>query len=156
MSVNASKGFRGRILGTASFESLFTGGCIEIRSGAQPANADMAPTGVLLGRITHNGLVWTEGSPTNGLNFMRNGHRITNHPAQPWVLDGLANGVAGWMRLRGVNDPGTLSTSAPRIDGAVGPLDVLGDFQLLLPTTTISASSAIPITSWWFVFPPLD
>lgn len=156
MSVNASQGFRARIFGPASFESIFNGGCIEIRSGAQPANANMAPTGVLLGRITHNGLVWTEGSPVNGLEFRRFGHRVTNEPSQPWVLDGLSNGVAGWMRLRGVSDPGTLSTSAPRIDGAVGPMDTPGDFQLLLPTTTISGSSAIPITSWWFIFPPLD
>jgi len=156
MSVNVSTGFRARLLGPQSFEQIFGGGCIEIRSGVQPAHADMAVVGTLLGRITANGAVWTPGSSVNGLTFNRAGHRITNPAAPPWVLDGLASGMATWFRLRGVTDNGLLSTEAPRIDGAIGQLEDEGDFQMLLPTTAISASTAIPIASWWFVFPPLD
>lgn len=156
MSVNVSTGFRARLLGPSSFESIFNGGCIEIRSGTQPEHANMAPTGTLLGRITHNGALWTEGSSVNGLTFLRQGHRITNNPAQSWILDGLANGTARWFRLRGVSDPGTLSTIAARIDGAMGLPEEVGDYQMRLPALTISGTSAIPITSWWFVFPPLD
>lgn len=156
MSVNASTGFRARLLGPQSFEQIFGGGCIEVRSGVQPETADMAVVGTLLGRITANGGLWTEGSSVNGLTFNRAGHRITNPAAPPWILDGLASGMATWFRLRGISDPGTLSLSAPRIDGAIGQLEDIGDFQMRLPTTAISASTAIPIESWWFVFPPLD
>ena len=156
MSVNVSTGFRARLLGPQSFEQIFGGGCIEIRSGVQPEHADMAVVGTLLGRITSNGAEWTEGSSVNGLTFNRAGHRITNPAAPPWLLDGLATGMATWFRLRGISDPGTLSTSAPRIDGAIGYLEEVGDFQMRLPTTAISASTTIPIESWWFVFPPLD
>lgn len=156
MTVQVSTGFRARLLGPSSFESLFNGGCIEIRSGAQPANANMAPTGTLLGRITAGGLPWTEGSGVNGLTFSRFGHRVTNNPGQSWILDGLANGTAGWFRLRGVSDPGLPSTAIPRIDGALGLPEMLGDYQMRLPTLVITGTTAIPITSWWFVFPPLD
>jgi hypothetical protein len=157
MTVNASTGFRALILGPRAFESIFDGGCIEIRSGAQPETANMAPTGTLLGRISLNGLTWTPGSSVNGLKFRRNAQRITNSVIDgPWVLKGIANGIAGWMRLRAVNDDGSLSSSAPRIDGEVGNTTDEGNFQLRLPTLTISNTSAIPITSWWFAFPPLD
>lgn len=156
MAVNCSTGFRARILGSSSFEAIFNGGCMEIYAGEQPDSADMAPPGLLLGRITRGGLAWNNGSPTNGLQFARNGHRATNAPTQEWRLQGAATGTAGWARLRGVADAGDVSQSAPRIDMAVGALDEPGDFQLRLPTLLLTASTAIPITSWWFVFPPLD
>lgn len=156
MAVNCSTGFRARILGTSSFDSIFNGGCIEAYSGAQPAHADMAPTGTLLGRISQDGLPWSNGNPANGLQFIRNGHRVTNDPAQQWVLQGVASGTVGWARLRAVTDSGALSQSLPRVDMAVGLLEVAGDFQIRIPSTIITASTATPITSWWFVFPPLD
>lgn len=156
MSVNVSTGFRARILGPHSFESIFNGGCIEVRSGTQPDHADMAPTGTLLARITLNGATWTEGSSVNGLTFNRTGHRVTNPLAPPWVLDGIATGTARWFRVRGITDAGLLSTTLPRIDGSIGLPEEDGDYQMRLPILTLSASTATPITSWWFVFPPLD
>lgn len=156
MAVNCSTGFRSAILGPASFESIFNGGCIDIYAGAQPTHADMAPTGTLVGRVTAGGGAWVEGNSENGLAYQRSGHRVTGSAAQPWVLRGLASGTAGWFRMRGVVDPGVLSQVAPRIDGAIGAIDAVGDFQLRLQSTVMSASSAAAITSWWFIFPPLD
>lgn len=156
MAVNCSTGFRSRILGPVSFESIFNGGCIEVRSGAQPASADEAATGDLLARVTNNGGAWTPGSLTNGLRFVRNGIYAGNDLAQDWRLVGLAAGTAGWFRLvANAPDDGSLSVNAPRIDGAVGPLDLPGDYQMRLPSTTITPSAMTTIPSWWFLLPPL-
>lgn len=156
MAVNASTGFRALIMGPSSIESIFNGGCIDVYTGAQPAHADMAPTGLLVGRVTAAGLPFTNGSPTNGLSFVRNGHRMTNPALQDWVLQGLDTGTAGWGRLRATTDSGALSTTNPRIDMAVGLVGAPGDYQLRIPSNLLTASTAVPITSWWFVFPPLD
>lgn len=156
MSVNCSTGFRAAILGASSFESLFDGGCIEIYSGAQPASADMAPTGILLGRITANGGAWSNGNAANGLKYQRIGHRATNLAGQPWVLKGIADGAAGWFRMRAVSDADDESTTAVRIDGAIGTLEAVGAYQMRLNSLALSASTAAAITSWWFVFPPID
>ena len=155
MSAVCSTGFRSKILGTFTFEALFNGGCIEIYSGAPPASADAAPTGTLLARITRESKPWTPGSPTNGLTFHRLGVGVTMPDTQPWGLLGLAAGTAGWCRLRGMSDPGGVSTTHPRIDGVVGLRDTPGDFQLRLGTNAMVPDLTIPITSWWFLLPPL-
>lgn len=156
MAVNCSTGFRSRILGPSSFESIFNYGCIEVRTGAQPASADLPPTGTLVGRITVGGGAWSAGSNTNGLRFVRTGVSVQNDLAQAWRLAGVATGTAGWFRLRGNSpDGGDLSTTHCRVDGAIGLRDTVGDFQLYLPTLAMSASTAIAIPSWWFNFPPL-
>ncbi len=156
MSAICSTGFRSKILGTFTFEALFNGGCIEIYSGAPPASADAAPTGTLLARITRESKPWTPGSPTNGLTFHRLGVGVTMPDTQPWGLLGLAAGTAGWCRLRGMSDPGGVSTTHPRIDGVVGLRDTPGDFQLRLGTNAMVPDLTIPITSWWFLLPPLS
>ena len=156
MAVNCSTGFRSKILGPTSFESIFNGGCIEIRSGPQPISADAAATGELLGRITLNGDGWTAGSPDNGLLFVRSGIYAGNDPAQEWVLTGLMSGQAGWFRLVANGpDDGGVSSSLPRIDGAAGPLDVPGDYQMRLPSLSITESTMVVIPSWWFLLPPI-
>ena len=153
MAVNTSTGFCAALLGTKSFESIFDGGCIEVRSGVQPASADMAPTGVLLARISRGGAVWTPGSSANGLRFARNQQLVTSRDPDVWGLYGVANGVAGWARLRAVQDSGAMSMDDKRIDFAVGLNSAVGDYQMLLPTTSISTTTAIPISSWFFMFP---
>lgn len=155
MSAVCSTGFRSKILGTFTFEALFNGGSIEIYSGAPPASADAAPTGTLLARITRESKPWTPGSPTNGLTFRRLGVGVTMPDDKPWGLLGLAAGTAGWCRLRGMSDPGGESTTHPRIDGVVGLRDTPGDFQLRLGTTAMVPDLTFPITSWWFLLPPL-
>lgn len=156
MSTRCSTGFRAKILGARSFEALFDGGSIELYSGAQPASANDAPTGTLLARITQGSAPWTPGSPANGLTFQRVGVGATIPDTAPWGLRGLAAGTVGWCRLRGMVDPQTSSTIYPRIDGAVGLREASGDFQLRLGTVDMAVDLIFPITSWWFLFPPLD
>lgn len=52
MSVQQSTGLRNHLQQSGSFRSAFQGGKLSIYSGAQPANADAAPTGTLLVTIT--------------------------------------------------------------------------------------------------------
>lgn len=158
MAVNCSTGFRARILGPSSFESIFLNGCIEVRTGAQPvAGANAPPTGTLVGRITNNGGAWSPGAATNGLRFARSGVYGGNDPGQNWRLAGLGTGTAGWFRLlANPVDDGSLSTVLPRIDGAIGPLVGAGDYQMRLPTLSITPSTAITIVSWWFLLPPIE
>lgn len=146
MATYCSTGFRRKILGPNSFESIFNGGQIKIYSGPQPANADAAVTGELLGTITAPG----------GLRFVRSDHYVTNDPAQQWMLQGSANGEAGWGRLVAPDpDAGGADLLLPRIDFAIGlDGDEPGDFQMLLPTLSLSPTTSIAMSAWWFMLPP--
>lgn len=52
MTIRFSTGTRNALAGHCGFASLFQGGSIAIYSGAQPASADSAATGTLLGTIS--------------------------------------------------------------------------------------------------------
>lgn len=146
-----------RALMLDKFIAAFRYGCIEVYSGAQPASADAAVTGTLLGRVTLGGGSWSEGSSTNGLQFERDGIYVGKPTAAHWVLTGIAGGTAGWFRLRAnTPDAGAASESLYRVDGAIGLDGATGDYQLWLPSTlTISASTSVVITSFRYALPPL-
>lgn len=157
MGTEVSTGYAERVaLGPESFESAFRDGCIELRSGPQPLTADAAPSGTLLARITRDGGAWTAGDPANGLRFQRAGRYVTKDPAHRWRLVGLASGTIGWMRLLpNAPDPGTTSFTALRVDGTVGLVDSTGDVQFWLPSLSVSSSTEIEITQFWYAVPPL-
>lgn len=52
MTIRLSTGLANNLAGPKGFGATFAGGIIEVRSGSQPADADYAPTGTLLGRAT--------------------------------------------------------------------------------------------------------
>lgn len=157
MATQLSTGFATAILGDKSFAGIFAGGCIEIYSGTQPANADIAASGNLLARVTRNGGTWTPGSPANGLLFQNGGRYVAFDPSHEYRLAGLATGTAGWFRLvSSAADGSVASTSLPRIDGAIGLDDNSpGDFQMRLPTLSITPTTLISIPSAWWAIPPL-
>lgn len=146
MATLCSTGFRRLILGPASFESIFNGGKIEIYAGTQPDSAD-GYAGYVLAEITAAG----------GLRFQRSSHYACNEDGQDWTLNGTLTGTATWGRLLPAQaDDGDISTTAPRIDFAVGlDDDSPGDYQMRLPTTAIVPGTTIVVASWWFVLPPI-
>lgn len=145
MATLCSTEFRRRLLGPSSFESIFDGGIIQVYSGAQPSSADAPMTGTHLASID---------CTPGGLKFQRSLHYATNDVAYPWVLTGVATGTAGWARLFPVVDSGSLAIAC--IDFAVGlDDDSPGDFQMRLPTLSITPSTTIAIASWWFLLPPV-
>lgn len=155
MATNESTGWTRARLNGAGFPAAFANGCIELYSGLPPISADHPMAGTLLARITKNGGSWTAGTPTNGLNFIVADRYVIKN-TDTWVLKGLAGGTAQSMRLlANTPDSGVLSDTAYRIDGAVGSLDDLGaDFQLFLPTATITVATSIVINNWWYGVPP--
>lgn len=156
MAVRTSTGFAEAILGPNAFDILMQDGVIEVRSGTQPASADLGATGTLLGRITRDGGAWTAGLPDNGLRVYREGRAAIKEPSHVWTLTGIATGTAGWFRwLPNLADPGGVSTTAVRIDGAIAPLASEGDYQLFLPSVAITSSSEIDISDWWYALPPI-
>ena len=143
------------LLGPESFDSIFENGCIEIRSGPQPDNADLAATGTLLARITRDGGAWTPGAPQNGLQLNRSGRYALKPIEHAWTLKGIAAGTAGWARMVGnAPDPGDASLSHPRLDGTAGLIGASG-VQLFLPVVEITPETAIDITYWWYAIPPI-
>lgn len=156
MTVNTSTGFEVRNLGPEAFDQIFRYGCIEVRTGPQPASADAPATGTLIARITRDGGAWVEGAPDNGLEFVRSGRYASKPGDHVWRLKGIATGVAGWFRLRGnAADAGGASLDLPRIDGLINTVDFAGDAQLFLTTLNLTASSDLAINNWWYARPPL-
>ena len=158
MAIRTSTGYRARILGPNAFDTIFQNGVIEVRTGIQPASANLPPTGTLVGRITRNGGAFTPGSPTNGLQLQRVGALVQKVPAHVWTLVGIATGTAGWARLLGnAEDDGSeaAGVSLPRIDFAIGDLDTIGDYQMRLPVLAITDTLTIPIEQWTYSLPPI-
>jgi hypothetical protein len=128
MTIKQSTGLRNNLSGSTGFAATFANGIIEIRSGPQPATADSAATGTLLGTVTLNGGAFTPGVATNGLTLgaPANG---TVERAGTWKFTGLANGVPGWFRFKGnALDNDMVSTTLPRLDGAIASSG--GDMQI--------------------------
>lgn len=139
------------------FVKAFRYGCIEVYSGAQPANADAAATGTLLARVTLDGTAWTAGSSAGGLVFSRDGIYAGKPSDATWMLTGTAAGTAGWFRLRANSvDAGIDTPALYRADGAIGVDGAIGDYQMWLPDTlAITASTSITVTAFRYALPPL-
>ena len=147
MTVKLSTGLRNGMLGSTGFAELFANGVIEIRSGPQPITADAAATGTLLGLVTKDGLAWVAGSPTNGLNFNAPANGAVSKNADNWRFNGLANGTAGWFRLKGnAADDGSVSTTLPRLDGSIGVGS--GDMPMSRTDVQVGVPSTIDVFSF--------
>jgi hypothetical protein len=86
-----------------------------VYAGSQPADADAAASGTLLGTVTVNGA-------GTGLTFdAAVAGVLSKAAAESWRFTGLADGIAGWFRMwaAGTN-PANASTTEARIDGSVG------------------------------------
>ena len=156
MALQVSTGFKAAILGPAAFEDLFDGGVIHVYSGPQPATADDAPTGTLLGTISMSGAAWTPGAPAGGLRFLRNGPFVSNVPGDSWLLVPKASGSVGWWRLVSNGEDGSgVSYELPRIDGAIGAQGANGAFEMVLKNVALTAGTAVRIQSFFYSIPPV-
>lgn len=119
MTLRLSTGLRTNIVGNTGVGATFANGIVEIRTGSQPATADAAATGTLLGTVTLNNLPFVAGSPTNGLTFAAAAAGVLAKSGV-WAFNGIAAGTAGWFRLKAnALDNDALSTTLPRLDGSV-------------------------------------
>lgn len=141
MTVRLSTALRNNLAGTTGFAATFANGIIEIRTGSQPASADAAATGTLLGTVTLNSGAFTPGTATNGLTFAAAANGAVSKSGV-WSFDGVAAGTAGWFRLKAnALDNDTLSTTLPRLDGSIATSGA--DMNLSNITIAVAAPNTI-------------
>ena len=95
------------------FQEIFYLCFIDIYSGSQPASADNAYSGTLLATIYSDGsavgLSWDDASAG----------AIAKKSTETWTGAGLADGTAGWFRIRCAGDTTGASSTKERVDGAI-------------------------------------
>lgn len=115
MAIKTSTGLRNAMLATGSAKAALDGGRINIYAGAAPATADDAVGGAtLLCAITLNSTgtgILFDTAAVNGV--------LAKKPSETWSGAVAATGTAAWYRHVAAADDGTLSTTAPRIQGTV-------------------------------------
>lgn len=146
MTAKLSTQLRTNLAGSTGFAATFANGIIEIRTGTQPATADAAATGTLLGTITLNSGAFTPGTSTNGLTFASAAAGAVSKSGV-WSFNGIAAGTAGWFRLKGnAADNDTLSTTLPRLDGSIATSGA--DLNLSNVTIAIGAPNTVDSFVW--------
>lgn len=149
MTVRLSTALRTAMAGSTGFAATFANGVIEIYTGTQPATADAAVTGTLLGTVTLNSGAFTPGVSTNGLTFASAASGAVSKSGV-WSFNGIAAGTAGWFRLKGnAVDAGGVSTSLPRLDGSVATSGA----DLNLSNIAIAVSAPNTVDTFTFTIP---
>jgi len=119
MAIKTSTGLRNAMLATGSAKAALDGGRINIYAGAAPATADAAVGGAtLLCAITLNSTgtgILFDTAAVNGV--------LAKKPSETWSGAIAATGTAAWYRHVAAADDGTLSTTAPRLQGTVALID---------------------------------
>lgn len=149
--LNVSVGMKNLML--APVPAAFAGGAIYVYSGAQPARAELAPTGTLLAVVTLDGGAYTLGNPANGLHIVAtSGGYLIPDPSETirWIMTGVQTGVAGWGRMVTNSDTLLDSNTLSRIDFAVNT----GGTGLLLETANITNGETKPVDYWIYGIPP--
>jgi len=114
---------------------------LEIFSGAQPTVADNAPTGVLLATIDLGGA---------GINFDAPvGNTLAKAVGEVWSAVAVATGTAGWYRLSLLADAGAVSTTAPRLDGAVA----VSNSDMNISNTAITSGATQTVDAFTITLP---
>ena len=118
MSFRLSTGLRNKILdggAAGGYKGALNLGFIYIYTGTQPTTAESGATGALLGSVSVNGggTGLTCDAAAAGV--------LSKASAETWRFTGVAAGTAGWFRFSAAGDtPTNLSTTAARLDGAIG------------------------------------
>lgn len=146
MALRLSTQLRNNLAGTTGFAATFANGVIDIYSGTQPATADAAATGTLLGTVTLNSGAFTPGVSTNGLTFAAASAGAVSKSGV-WSFNGVAVGTAGWFRFRGnAADAGGISAVLPRLDGSIAVSGA--DMNLSNISIAIGSPNTIDTFTW--------
>jgi hypothetical protein len=146
MTIRLSTQLRTNLAGSTGFAATFANGVIEIYTGSQPASADAAVTGTLLGTVTLASGAFTPGVATNGLTFAAAAAGAVSKSGT-WSFNGIAAGTAGYFRLKGnAVDAGGVSTVLPRMDGSIAVSGA--DLNLSNIVIAIGAPTTIDTFTW--------
>lgn len=134
-----------------SFKDILKYGVIAVYTGAQPASADDAESGTLLGYFTKTGAEFTPGVTSEGILLADSvdsslngvdGALIRLHSSMTAVkCIPIASGTAGWVRYYDNAKITGASTSARRLDLACGV--GVGEFRLSSQVFTINVAVAL-------------
>jgi hypothetical protein len=146
MAFKTSTGARNSMLSSGSLKSALTAGFIKIYSGTVPATADAAVTGTLLCTISIN-------SAGTGINFdtAASGGVLSKATSEVWSGVNVATGTASYYRHVASSDDGTLSTTAVRLQGAVG----LVGAELNLSSVSLTSGATQTIDYYSVALPTL-
>lgn len=146
MSINISPGFASNM--TSRLVSDLGPFFIDIYTGTPPASADLSPVGTLLGTVSVNAI------PGAALHFSANANTVSKPSGEPWIVNPVATGNAGWFRLRAQADAGTsTSLSAYRIDGTIGTSSAPGD--MIWDTLSMVTGQAFTIDEFVYSITPV-
>lgn len=146
MTLKASTGLLNKLLDTGSLKSVFALGFINIYTGAAPASANDAVTGALLCTVSNN-------STGIGVNFDAAAAAgiIAKLNTEIWSGVNAAGGVAGYYRHVAPGDTGVLSTTEPRMQGAIATAGA----ELNLSNTTLTNGATQTIDFYTVQLPTL-
>ena len=144
MAERVSTGHANSIL--AKFVADYANGVLVIfGGGSQPATADLAEAGTILAVITRDGLPFTGGAPTNGLNYGTPANGVVDKAvAELWKGDILADGTATHFRYYANGYTTGASTTAKRFDGAIST-SATAELQML--NTTLSVGGEVTVNT---------
>ncbi len=139
MAERLSSGFADAVNAVGSVKTVMNDSVIHIYSGAQPATADDVETGTLLMIVTLDSLAFVPGLPGNGLSMdVSTLGVLAKTAAETWSGNGLAAAgagtVAGWFRWYDNAVVTGASTTAVRVDGAIGTTT---SYEMQMSNTTI-------------------
>ena len=137
MTIRLSSGLRDAVITNYGLGRSLQLGHIRFYTGNQPASADAAATGALVGVVTASGLPVPTGQDSNaGLRFALGRGAGTLTSLGDWVVRVMAPTPPGWWRFVGAHpDDGAQSTYFARLDGAAG--DSVQDMPALIASTTV-------------------
>lgn len=146
--VNESAGAAVVVVGFSaggSFTEVFKDCVGAFYSLGQPSSANDAETGVLLGYLTVDGVEFTPGSPTGGLNFDDTVAAECKKPSGVvWRCMPVANGTAGYLRIYDNKRITGNSSTAIRFDITVG----VGTGELRLGSNVFAVGVPVDITDF--------
>jgi hypothetical protein len=115
MTLRVSTGLRNALLDTAALKTAMDDFFVDVYTGTQPGSADTAPSGTKL--LTYT--VGNDGTTGGDWAASASSGALSKLSSQTLQATGLAEGAAGWFRIRLAGDLGTTNTTDKRIDGSI-------------------------------------
>ena len=129
MTVRLSTGLRNGLATDRGLLEMLQFGVIDVYDGEQPLEADRAPIGTRVGRITQDGATFSHGQIGGGLAITGSADGVSKTGI--WTFRGVATGTARWFRWKAnALDTNETSTLFFRLDGRVGTDLVLQQTQI--------------------------
>lgn len=140
MSTKLSQGAVKYLAITGPLKNAFNLGFIDIYSGSAPTSPNDAATGVLLVTVSNNstatGITFDDGDVDG---------TIKKAVAETWSGTAVANGTAGYFRLRESSDTSNVSSPTKRrLDGSIG---TSGSSDMTIGSLTITSGAPFVITA---------